>query len=134
LFWVALGATAGVVAVRRLGRVARAYGPEGLSRSAAGLADAVRETGLVVRAGMAEREEQLRLALGIDAGTLTAAQAGEGAGRPAGTAADPEGDDEFAELDRFDIPGGPRPYRTPGGLGDRRPPAGDTTPDPAAQI
>ena len=69
LFWVALGAAAGVVVVRRIGQVARTYGPEGIARSAAGMTEALREVGQEIRVGMAEREEELRLALGVDAGT-----------------------------------------------------------------
>lgn len=69
LFWVALGAAAGVVVVRRVGQAARAYTPEGIARSAAGVTETLREVGQEIRAGMAEREEELRLALGVDAGT-----------------------------------------------------------------
>ena len=63
LFYVVLGATAGVLIVRRLTRAAEAWTPEGLT---ARIGAAV--TGFVddVRAGMAEREDELRVALGID--------------------------------------------------------------------
>lgn len=70
LVWVAFGATAGALAVHRLSRLARAAGPEGLARTASGLADAARETALTVRLAMAQREDELRLGLGLDAGLV----------------------------------------------------------------
>ena len=75
LFWVALGATAGVLVVRKVTRVAQAYSPEGLGRSAASLADGLRDLADAVREGMAEREQELRIALGVDAGTVDPQQA-----------------------------------------------------------
>lgn len=66
IFWVALGATAGVLVVRRLTRTAQAYTPEGLARSANGIADAIREFGDRVSIAMAQREAELRDALGVD--------------------------------------------------------------------
>jgi hypothetical protein len=72
LFYIALGATAGVLIVRRLTRAAQQFTPEGVARNVSGagkgLSGAV--TGFVddVRAGMAEREYELRSALGIDQG------------------------------------------------------------------
>lgn len=75
LFWVALGATAGVLVVRRLGRTLEAYSPEGIGASLSGLADAVRELAADVRDGMAVRERELRVALGVDAGTINPDQA-----------------------------------------------------------
>jgi hypothetical protein len=70
LFWFALGASAGVLVVRRLGRTLEAYTPQGMSSSLAGLAEAARELAADVREGMAERERELRVALGVDAGTI----------------------------------------------------------------
>lgn len=73
LFWVALGATAGILLVRKLGKAAEAYSPGGIASSfGEGLSDlgqALREMAEVVREGMAERESELRYALGIDTGT-----------------------------------------------------------------
>ena len=70
LFWLALGATAGVLVVRRATRAAQALTPAGLSDSLSGslgqLAEAVREFTEEVREGMAEREEELRRELGLD--------------------------------------------------------------------
>ena len=75
VFWVALGATAGVLIVRGLNRTAQAYTPDGVARSLSSVADALREAAEAVREGMAEREHELRQALGIDAGQLDPAQA-----------------------------------------------------------
>ena len=63
LFYIALGATAGVLIVRKLTATAERLTPGGI---AAGLGDAIRDFGEQVRLGMAEREDELRLALGID--------------------------------------------------------------------
>ena len=70
LFWVALGAVAGVLIVRRLTRVVEAYTPAGVSRSMSDFGAGLRELAAAVREGMAEREEELRIALGVDAGTI----------------------------------------------------------------
>lgn len=70
LFWVALGAAAGVLVARKVTRAAEAYTPEGLRRSAASLSDGLRDLADAVREGMAEREQELRAALGVDAGTV----------------------------------------------------------------
>jgi hypothetical protein len=66
VFWVALGATVGVLVVRRLSRAADSYSPAGLSRSVGNLGEAVREFGQQVREGMSEREAELRTGLGLD--------------------------------------------------------------------
>ncbi|HEU0212643.1 MAG TPA: DUF6167 family protein [Jiangellaceae bacterium] len=69
LFWVALGATAGILVARRLTRAARKLTPEGAAEQVSGslgrLTQAVREFADDVRAGMAERDDELREALGI---------------------------------------------------------------------
>ena len=69
LFWIVLGAVAGVLVARRVGRVLEAYTPAGMGHSAASIGEGLRELASAVREGMAEREEELRLALGVDAGT-----------------------------------------------------------------
>jgi len=66
LFWLALGASAGVVAVRRLTRTAAALTPRGLADSVADLGASIRVFAEEVRAGMAERELELREALGLE--------------------------------------------------------------------
>ena len=74
LFWVALGATVGVLLVRKVSKVAQAYSPsglaEGLSSGLSDLGDGLREMAEAVREGMAQRETELRYALGIDTGTM----------------------------------------------------------------
>ena len=70
LFWTALGATVGVVAVRKLTRTAQSYTPEGLAQGLAGIGEGLREMAEVVREAMAERDAELRLALGIDEGVV----------------------------------------------------------------
>jgi len=66
VFWIALGATAGVLVVRKLQRTAQAYTPEGIAERITGLGASLRYFADEVRAGMAEREIELRDALGID--------------------------------------------------------------------
>jgi hypothetical protein len=63
LFYVVLGATAGVLLVRRITRAAESWTPEGMTNRVGAAI-----TGLVddIRDGMAEREAELREALGID--------------------------------------------------------------------
>lgn len=70
LFWVALGATVGVLAVRKVTKVAEAYTPAGVASGLAGIGEGLKEMAEAVRDGMAEREEELRFALGIDTATL----------------------------------------------------------------
>ncbi|MDQ1288475.1 MAG: hypothetical protein QG622_2040 [Actinomycetota bacterium] len=83
LFWATLGATAGVFVVRKLNRTAQAYTPEGISRSLAGVAAGLRDVADAVREGMADRERELRVALGVDAGDLDADSARDLLDRPA---------------------------------------------------
>jgi Family of unknown function (DUF6167) len=66
VFWIALGATAGVLVVRKLTKTAHAYTPAGLAEGVQGLGASIRYFADEVRAGMAEREIELRDALGID--------------------------------------------------------------------
>ncbi len=68
LFWLTLGATAGVLVVRKITKTAQAFTPAGLAESAGGIGDSIRYFADQVRAGMVEREAELRDALGIDAG------------------------------------------------------------------
>jgi hypothetical protein len=53
-------------------RAAQAYTPEGIGRSLTEAVDALRELAEDVRAGMAEREQELRVALGVEPGTMDA--------------------------------------------------------------
>jgi hypothetical protein len=69
LFWVAVGATAGILVVRRVNKLTRRLSQggtgDGASGPLGGLTQAVREFADDVRAGMTERERELRHALGI---------------------------------------------------------------------
>lgn len=66
LFYVALGAAAGIYVVRKVQKAARSYSPEGLAGRAVGFGESMRYFADEVRAGMAEREIELRDALGLD--------------------------------------------------------------------
>jgi F0F1-type ATP synthase membrane subunit a len=69
IVWFIVGTIVGVYAVTRLKRRAQALAPESLQASAEKMASAIRHFGDEVRAGMAERETELRDALGIDTAT-----------------------------------------------------------------
>jgi hypothetical protein len=70
LFYVTLGAVAGVLVVRRLTQAAQRFTPAGVQESLVGalggLGEAVRDFSEAVREGMAEREQELRTTLGLD--------------------------------------------------------------------
>ena len=70
LFYIAMGAAVGILAVRRATQAAQRFTPAGLQASAsgsvAGLTAAISEFTELVREGMAEREEELRVTLGLD--------------------------------------------------------------------
>ncbi len=68
LFWLGVGVAAGAYGMRRLTRAAQAYTPAGITDSLSRFGDGLREMAEVVREGMAEREGELRVALGIDTG------------------------------------------------------------------
>lgn len=74
LFWVALGATVGVLLVRKVSKTAQAYSPTGvalgLSSGLSDLGEGLRQMAESIREGMTERESELRYALGIDTGTM----------------------------------------------------------------
>lgn len=69
LFWVAVGATAGVYAARRVSRATRSLSPDSAAIRVGGaigdLASAVREFSADVRTAMAAREEELSRDLGL---------------------------------------------------------------------
>lgn len=69
VFYIALGATAGVLIVRKLTQTAQRFTPEGMAEGVGNagnrLADSLAAFAAEVRAGMAEREVELREALGI---------------------------------------------------------------------
>ena len=66
IFWLIIGIAVGVYAVTRLKKRVQVLAPESLQESAAKVAAAIRHFGDEVREGMAERETELRDALGID--------------------------------------------------------------------
>jgi hypothetical protein len=70
LFYIALGATVGVLVVRKASQMAERFTPAGMSQGVVGalggLGDAIRGFGEEVRLGMAEREEELRDGLGLN--------------------------------------------------------------------
>jgi len=70
MFYIALGATVGILVVRKASQAAAKFTPAGMQSSMTGalggLGDAIREFGVNVREGMAEREEMLRAELGLD--------------------------------------------------------------------
>ncbi len=76
VFWVAMGAAAGSLVVRKVSRTARSLTPAGLAdsitHSVADIAGAIREFGSEVKVAMAEREEELMAALADDGTELGA--------------------------------------------------------------
>lgn len=82
IFWTALGASVGVLVVRRVTKAAEAYTPEGVARGLSGLAEGLREMAQVVRESMQQRDAELRLALGVDEGAIDPARAQELIDRP----------------------------------------------------
>jgi len=66
MFYVALGATAGVLLVRRLTEVANKWTPEGIATQAGGVGDRLSLWWAEVQHHAAEREAELREALGLD--------------------------------------------------------------------
>ena len=69
ILWFIIGTAVGVYAVTRLKKRAQLLAPDSLQASAEKVAAAIRHFGDEVRAGMAERETELRDALGIDTDT-----------------------------------------------------------------
>jgi Family of unknown function (DUF6167) len=90
MFWIAVGATAAVLIVRRVQRTADAMKPESIGAAAAGLGEALRLFAEEIRAGMSERELELRTALGLDGDPeLPAGSARHSAAAPAATSQPP---------------------------------------------
>lgn len=61
-----IGVAIGVIAFRKVSQAQSSLGPEGLNRAVGRLADGVYDFADAVRAGMHERETDLRTALGIE--------------------------------------------------------------------
>jgi hypothetical protein len=72
LFWLALGATVGVLIFRKLSTAAQKLTPQGLAGSVgAGLSElaySLRDFTADVRDAMSSRESELRIAAGLDGG------------------------------------------------------------------
>jgi hypothetical protein len=71
LFWLAMGITIGALVVRKLSQAADRLTPQSIAGNLADglreLAAAIGDFGAEVRAGMAEREQELRAGTGLDA-------------------------------------------------------------------
>ncbi|ACL39990.1 DUF6167 family protein [Pseudarthrobacter sp. SL88] len=70
LVWMGIGVAIGVIAFRKVTEAQSALGPEGLNRAVGRLADGVYDFADAVRAGMQERETDLRSALGVETADL----------------------------------------------------------------
>ena len=66
LVWMGIGVAIGVIAFRKVTEAQSALGPEGLNRAVGRLADGVYDFADAVRAGMRERDTDLRSALGVE--------------------------------------------------------------------
>ncbi|MBB6402944.1 hypothetical protein HNP00_000241 [Arthrobacter sp. AZCC_0090] len=66
IVWMGIGVAIGVIAFRKITEAKANIGPDGLNRAVARLADGVYDFADAVRAGMNEREVDLRAALGIN--------------------------------------------------------------------
>jgi hypothetical protein len=79
LFYVAFGATVGVIVVRRLSDVAARWTtPEGLTAQANGAGDRIAAWWSQVQAAAAEREGELREGLGLGAADTDTDETGTG--------------------------------------------------------
>lgn len=65
LFYIALGATVGIVAVRRVTAAANKWTPQGIATQAGGLGQQVAALVAEVRELAAQRETELRRGLGL---------------------------------------------------------------------
>ena len=70
LFWLGMGITIGVLVVRKLTSAAEKLTPQSIAgqlvEGLRDLADAIGDFGADIRAAAAEREQELRTALGLD--------------------------------------------------------------------
>ncbi|MCU1631756.1 MAG: hypothetical protein JWM61_408 [Micrococcaceae bacterium] len=76
-FWLAAGITIGVVAVRKVSQAKSTLGPEGLNRAVGQISDSISDFADALRSAMAERETDLRAALGVELPGATAPVAPE---------------------------------------------------------
>jgi hypothetical protein len=68
MFYIAFGAAAGVLVVRRVSQAAAKWTPEGIATQAGGMGGRLAEWWATVQEYSAAREQELREALGIDDG------------------------------------------------------------------
>jgi hypothetical protein len=66
LFYVAFGASVGILAVRKVSAAASKWTPEGIAAQAGGMGGRLSEWWAIVQDSAAAREIELRSALGID--------------------------------------------------------------------
>jgi hypothetical protein len=66
LFYIAFGASVGVLVVRRVSDAAARWTPEGIASQASGAGGRLSEWWTIVQESAAARERELREALGID--------------------------------------------------------------------
>jgi hypothetical protein len=66
LFYVALGATVGVIVMRKVSNAAARWTPEGIAAQAGNVGDRFVEWWTIVQDSAAARERELRESLGID--------------------------------------------------------------------
>jgi hypothetical protein len=66
LFYIAFGATVGIIVVRRASEAAAKWTPQGIAEQAGGAGGRLSEWWAIVRESAAARERELREALGID--------------------------------------------------------------------
>jgi hypothetical protein len=66
LFYIAFGATVGVLAVRKVSAAAAQWTPQGIAAQAGGAGGRLAQWWSIVQDGAAAREAELRDALGID--------------------------------------------------------------------
>lgn len=65
VFWVAVGAAAGVYAVRKVQKTMHSYSPSGVAQRATGVGERLLAFADDIKAGMSQREAELRDALGL---------------------------------------------------------------------
>lgn len=121
LFWLALGATLGVLLFRKLSRAAERMTPQGIAGSVgAGLSElgySLREFAADVREAMSSQEAALRAAAGLDSGSTSALSPGGAAAAAGAVVPGPAGDVAAAVSPTADQPAAGAPE--PGTLGDR---------------
>ncbi len=83
-----VGIVGGAIGLRRVQKATRAYTPGGVADRAGGWWEDAKDFGADVRAGMREREQQLRVALEVDAGVMDEDEAQALLDHPTGRHAD----------------------------------------------